>query len=143
MAEKSTEDRVRDKAYELWEADGRPHGRDEFHWSQARQIIAIEDSRASTLISLTASLRDGAEPALAFENQAASNDLTDQGEGEPGPSWEAAAGAAVPPPLSEEQLVKKPAVKRAATKTETSKTATGKTATGKTTSKQPAGKKSS
>jgi hypothetical protein len=98
MEEKSTEDRVRDKAYELWEADGRPHGREEFHWAQAREIIAIKDSNESTFLSLEASLRDPAEPTVAFENQADLPDMADQGESQPGPSWAAAASAAELPP---------------------------------------------
>ena len=34
--EKTIEDRVRDRAYALWEKDGRPDGRSEEYWQQAR-----------------------------------------------------------------------------------------------------------
>lgn len=32
----SDEQRIRDRAYEIWEANGRPEGQDGEHWSQAR-----------------------------------------------------------------------------------------------------------
>jgi hypothetical protein len=31
--------RVRTRAYELWEQEGRPEGRDQIHWSQAEQEL--------------------------------------------------------------------------------------------------------
>ncbi|HMN86914.1 MAG TPA: DUF2934 domain-containing protein [Bauldia sp.] len=37
------ETRVRIRAYAIWEAEGRPHGRDEAHWLEAvRQLLAEE-----------------------------------------------------------------------------------------------------
>lgn len=37
-------DRIRKRAYHLWEQDGRPHGRDLEFWERARELIAIEDN---------------------------------------------------------------------------------------------------
>lgn len=34
------QDRIRARAYAIWEREGRPHGRDEAHWEQARREIA-------------------------------------------------------------------------------------------------------
>lgn len=34
------EDRIRQRAYEIWEREGRPHGEDMKHWLQAFQEIA-------------------------------------------------------------------------------------------------------
>lgn len=34
------EDQIKRRAYELWEADGRPHGRDEDYWFKAMSEIA-------------------------------------------------------------------------------------------------------
>ena len=34
--EKAIEDRVRERAYALWEKDGRPDGRSDEYWQQAR-----------------------------------------------------------------------------------------------------------
>lgn len=39
------EDRIRRRAHAIWEAEGRPEGRHEAHWEQARaEIEAIEAS---------------------------------------------------------------------------------------------------
>ena len=35
-----TEDRIRTRAYQLWEEAGRPHGAHDQHWSQAEREIA-------------------------------------------------------------------------------------------------------
>ncbi len=42
------EDRIRQRAYEIWEREGRPHGDDLKHWMQAFQEIA-ENAQPSTL----------------------------------------------------------------------------------------------
>ena len=36
------EDRIRERAYRLWEGEGRPHGRHEDHWRQASQEVGDE-----------------------------------------------------------------------------------------------------
>lgn len=39
----NVEDRIRRRAYEIWEQEGRPHGREVDHWLQAaREIAATE-----------------------------------------------------------------------------------------------------
>jgi hypothetical protein len=38
------EDRIRRKAHELWETDGRPSGRAEDHWSQAKRLLEREEN---------------------------------------------------------------------------------------------------
>jgi hypothetical protein len=40
---RKTDERVRIRAYHLWEQDGRPHGRNEEYWSKALAQIQIED----------------------------------------------------------------------------------------------------
>lgn len=37
------EDRVRQRAHEIWEREGRPEGRHEEHWRQAMAQVAAED----------------------------------------------------------------------------------------------------
>src|SRR3954451_5754600 len=37
------EDRIKKRAYEIWEREGRPHGRGDVHWSMAAQEIRAED----------------------------------------------------------------------------------------------------
>ncbi len=39
----SREERIRAKAQEIWEAEGRPEGRAEEHWTQAERAIAGEE----------------------------------------------------------------------------------------------------
>jgi hypothetical protein len=41
------EQRIRQKAHELWEQEGRPEGRSDVHWEKARVLVAIEDDRTS------------------------------------------------------------------------------------------------
>jgi len=40
------EQAVRERAYELWEAAGRPHGRDLDHWLSAEQQVSRKDPEA-------------------------------------------------------------------------------------------------
>lgn len=44
--ESSREERIRQRAYEIWERDGRPHGRDAEHWQQAAAEIDAETAPA-------------------------------------------------------------------------------------------------
>jgi hypothetical protein len=40
---KDREERIRQRAHQLWEADGRPEGRHDHHWSQAEREIDAAD----------------------------------------------------------------------------------------------------
>ena len=40
------EERIRERAYHIWEASGRPSGRDQEFWHQARQQIAVDERQA-------------------------------------------------------------------------------------------------
>jgi Protein of unknown function (DUF2934) len=42
--EKTIEDRVRERAYALWERDGRREGRSDEYWQQARAEVEAEDA---------------------------------------------------------------------------------------------------
>ena len=46
-APNSDDDRIQARAYALWEQDGRPEGRSEHHWHQARAQIEQEDAKGS------------------------------------------------------------------------------------------------
>ena len=87
-------ERIARKAYELWEAEGRPEGRQDLHWEQAREIVALEDAGGSPTIPLDKTLDDPVEPAIAFENQGEFPELTDQGDNRPGPEIGYAAESA-------------------------------------------------
>jgi hypothetical protein len=41
---------VRERAYLMWEADGRPHGRDVEYWERARELVGMEESVGSGLL---------------------------------------------------------------------------------------------
>jgi hypothetical protein len=34
------EDRIRDRAHQIWEGEGKPHGRDKEHWDQAAKELS-------------------------------------------------------------------------------------------------------
>jgi hypothetical protein len=38
------QDRIKQRAYEIWESAGRPHGAHEVHWQQASSEIDAEDA---------------------------------------------------------------------------------------------------
>lgn len=40
----ATEDRIRLRAYHMWEADGRPDGRHDEYWERARELQGMADS---------------------------------------------------------------------------------------------------
>lgn len=42
------ETRVRERAHQLWEQEGRPDGRDFDHWERAAREIAAEDTSVAT-----------------------------------------------------------------------------------------------
>ena len=39
------EERIRRRAYRLWEEEGCPEGRELVHWDMATELVAIEDSQ--------------------------------------------------------------------------------------------------
>lgn len=47
-------DRIRDRAYQLWEAEGRPHGRDQAHWLAAERELAAASGAAGEAIAAPA-----------------------------------------------------------------------------------------
>ncbi len=80
-AGKSEEERLRRRAYELWEREGRPHGRHEHHWHLARE----EAARGS---------RDGADAQAV---PAARTGAGSADQGAPRPEGEETAARRLPP----------------------------------------------
>ena len=80
------EQRVRERAYLLWEADGKPHGRDVEYWERARELVGMEESAGSGLLPNPQNHPDmpaqtGIEEAEIQENLGEFPDrLADQGE---------------------------------------------------------------
>jgi hypothetical protein len=77
------EERIRAKAHQLWEEEGRPEGREMDHWEKARILVAIEDDRTSLV---------PVEPARPEEAALQSNlgefptAMTDEGDRQQTPS---------------------------------------------------------
>jgi hypothetical protein len=44
------EQRIRERAYHLWEADGKPYGHDVEYWERARELTGVEESAGSDLL---------------------------------------------------------------------------------------------
>jgi hypothetical protein len=49
MTDIDREERIRTRAHEIWERQGKPDGRNDDHWEQARREIEMEDEDASGL----------------------------------------------------------------------------------------------
>ncbi|MGQ9369836.1 DUF2934 domain-containing protein [Azospirillum sp. ST 5-10] len=82
------ERRIRQRAFEIWDREGRPEGRAQDHWTLAREEIAIEDNVGQTLKPNpshgpqdTAERTEPVEPALSVANQGEMPGLDDQGNG--------------------------------------------------------------
>jgi hypothetical protein len=100
MAKNSTrgeadrEQRIRERAYALWEADGRPHGADLEYWERARELVGMEENpQAGQLPNPVHPGEDRpASPPPADEAAIQENlgefpsQLTDQGDKKPTPA---------------------------------------------------------
>ena len=49
MSHHTHDERVRLKAYEIWLNEGKPEGRDAYHWAMAREAVGYEDAARSLL----------------------------------------------------------------------------------------------
>ena len=78
------EERVRIRAYRLWQQEGCPEGRADIHWDKARELVAIEENQKFTLKPIAAGANgptgEPVEPIEAVENAGEFPTLTDQGE---------------------------------------------------------------
>lgn len=86
MYQEDTE-RIRKRAYEIWEREGRPEGRADAHWDMAREEIAAKDNLADTLQPNPVTPEvdrtfqpEPVEPLEVVENLGDVPGLTDQGE---------------------------------------------------------------
>ncbi len=68
--DRELEQQVRHRAYEIWESEGCPHGRDFEHWHQASlefAALAVEDApvNAEAAVKPAAKKQSAAKPATA------------------------------------------------------------------------------
>jgi len=83
LANTDREERIRERAYKLWEENGRPQGREVELWEQAEDLIAIEENPPGLLPH-----PGNRDPALADVEEAEIQEnygeipscLTDQGD---------------------------------------------------------------
>lgn len=80
MAQDHDDDRIRRKAHEIWESEGRPHGREQQHWDAAKEIIALKDSMGKTLLPRDTGAEEPEEPIQSVEPYGDMPNLTDQGQ---------------------------------------------------------------
>ena len=84
--ERGHEERVRERAYRLWQEEGCPEGRAEAHWDMASELVAIEESYRDTLKPNPTEAFENSptgepvEPIEAVRNLGEFPTLTDQGE---------------------------------------------------------------
>lgn len=72
MASAKERERILNKAYELWEAEGRPTGRDMEHWFQAEILISQELSKSKVKAPAKAPAKTKSDsPAKSKEKAAA------------------------------------------------------------------------
>lgn len=81
--DEAREARIRERAYLLWEEEGRPHGRDVDYWERARELVGMEESMGS---GLKQEARRGPTGGVVEEAEVQENlgefpgPLTDQGD---------------------------------------------------------------
>ncbi|HET8728253.1 MAG TPA: DUF2934 domain-containing protein [Alphaproteobacteria bacterium] len=98
----NVDERIRQRAYQSWQREGCPEGRNADHWEAAREEIAIEDSQLEATKPNPAADGSGearstvaVEPVLAAESQGDMPGLTDQGEEKPFPKERDSGGTHV------------------------------------------------
>jgi len=80
------EDRIRKRAYFLWEEEGRPEGRAEFHWHKARRLVEASEP------ALTADCKPMDEPGASVDEQ-----IDDSFPASDPPSYNAGGRLGAPP----------------------------------------------
>ncbi|MCC6203923.1 MAG: DUF2934 domain-containing protein [Hyphomicrobiales bacterium] len=58
------EDRIRARAYELWEREGRAHGNHEYHWQEATRQVEAEIAGEAGAAPLKATRKTSAKTAM-------------------------------------------------------------------------------
>jgi len=91
MNSQDREQRIREKAHQMWLEEGQPEGRSDAHWDKATELVAIEENQLLTLKPVESSSPlspngEPVEPLLAVENAGEFPTLTDQGEEKAYPS---------------------------------------------------------
>lgn len=97
--------RIRERAYHLWEAEGKPHGHDQEYWERARELVDMEESGNSGQLpnpgtEATTPFSGPVEEAVLEENLGEFPDRSaDQGEHAQTPSLKRRRAAAEATPI--------------------------------------------
>lgn len=84
--DREREERIRARAFRLWQEEGCPEGRADVHWDKASELVAIEENYKSTLKPNptedfeNSPTGEPVEPIEAVRNLGEFPTLTDQGE---------------------------------------------------------------
>ncbi len=86
------EEMIRERAYALWEADGKPNGSDKEYWERARELVGMSQSSGAGQVPVPSPddpsviVGQPVEEAAIQENLGEFPDrLADQGEHQPTP----------------------------------------------------------
>ena len=83
---KELEARIRARAHQIWEEEGRPEGQEHAHWEKARALIAIEDDQTSHKPVERNAPPEPVEPTETMRNLGEfPTAMTDQGDRPPFP----------------------------------------------------------
>jgi len=77
--ERKLEQRIRERAFKIWNDEGQPDGRDKQHWELAKLAVSEEDALSTMLKSPSL---PGPEPIEALLNQGEFPTFVDQGQGQ-------------------------------------------------------------
>jgi hypothetical protein len=94
---KSLEERIRERAYQIWRDEGCPQGREKDHWELASELIAIEDNQLLATKPVHQERLgphgEPIEPLESIENTGEFPTVVDQGEQKPPARRRRATGA--------------------------------------------------
>ena len=76
--------KIRDKARELWELEGCPKGRELLHWDMARELVVQENTAEFTLVPAVAEGNDIIDAVAALDNLREVPDLSRKDEEQAG-----------------------------------------------------------
>lgn len=82
------EQRLRECAYHLWEADGKPHGHDVEYWERARALVSAEESAANGKLAKaegTSELAGSSGTEAVTGHRTAASRMAKQDETKPAP----------------------------------------------------------
>jgi len=76
----NTNEKIREKAYELWILEGRPEGRHLAHWDMATELVSQEEGFDTTLLPINPEREEIEDAVAALDNGGEAPGLTDQGK---------------------------------------------------------------